>query len=74
MYNKNTLLRFEKAYNKTHIELLKMDKIKCWERLNFCVLYKAQTHFAYVHFNKHLRDTYYEAGTPLSTPVRQRLI
>lgn len=72
MYNKNTLLRFEKAYNKTHIELLKMDKMKCWGRLNFCVLSKARTHFAYVNFNKHLRDTYYEAGTPLSTPVRQR--
>lgn len=50
-----------------------MDKMKFGGRLNLCVVYKAQTHFAYVHFNKQLWDAYYEAGTPLST-WKQRLI
>lgn len=41
--------------------------------LGFCVSYKAQMHFKYVHFNKHLWDTYYEPGTSFG-PWRQRLI
>ena len=73
VYNTNTLLRFENAYNKTQTELLEVDKMKFGGRLNLCVAYKGQTHFAYVHFNKWLWDTYYEAGTPLST-WKQRLI
>lgn len=56
-----------------HIQNTEMDKMKHKESVSFCVAYKAQAYFTYVHSNQQSWDAYYKSDAPL-TPWRKRLI